>query len=172
VTAVALKQLQDDGKMNDAAVTNETGEFYNKPAMYAMKLYAFFLCFQCKEPFFFGANECGDEAQQHLNAATRVCLVCEEKRQEAKRREEEAKRREIERKQGEVAFQQNRKENNVRQCPECKAYVQKQSGCPHMTCRCGCHWCWLCGGKFDANTIYPHIGRNHPNGTEDQYRWD
>jgi len=168
VKKVALQQLREEGKQNDAAVTNPNGEFYNKPEMYAMKLFAFFLCFKCKEPYFYGENQCGDEAQQHTNAASRLCPVCERQRLE----EEEKKRKaELDRKNGEDAFRDNRRANNIRQCPQCKAYVQRFTGCPHMTCRCGCHWCWLCGGKYERNTIYPHIGREHPN-QEDRYKWN
>merc|ERR1711976_473897 len=34
-------------------------------------------------------------------------------------------------------------------CSACGMGVQKRSGCDHMTCYCGCHWCWACGlGHF------------------------
>ena len=30
-------------------------------------------------------------------------------------------------------------------CPKCTRAVVKDSGCNHMFCPCGEHWCWLCG---------------------------
>lgn len=30
-------------------------------------------------------------------------------------------------------------------CPQCLSNVEKTYGCNHMTCQCGCHFCWLCG---------------------------
>jgi len=36
-------------------------------------------------------------------------------------------------------------------CPNCKARIEKEDGCPHMTCRvCYHEWCWVCGSKFDS----------------------
>ncbi|XP_061373994.1 uncharacterized protein LOC133316278 [Gastrolobium bilobum] len=33
-------------------------------------------------------------------------------------------------------------------CPKCYMYVQRRSGCEHMTCRCGCHFCYQCGENW------------------------
>ena len=46
----------------------------------------------------------------------------------------------------------------TRQCPGCGIHTEKSSGCDHITCPCGEHWCWKCGeGEFDGGTIYDHI---------------
>ena len=29
-------------------------------------------------------------------------------------------------------------------CPKCDIPIEKISGCPHMTCPCGHHFCWYC----------------------------
>ena len=52
-------------------------------------------------------------------------------------------------------------ENNVKQCPSCQAWVEKVEGCHHINCRCGVHFCWICAGVFDANSIYDHMTRVH-----------
>jgi len=54
-------------------------------------------------------------------------------------------------------------ENNVKQCPSCQAWVEKVEGCHHINCRCGVHFCWICAGVFDANSIYDHMTRVHGN---------
>lgn len=46
---------------------------------------------------------------------------------------------------------------NARDCPGCGVTIEKTHGCDHITCRCGQHWCWRCGTKFTASTIYTHI---------------
>ena len=54
--------------------------------------------------------------------------------------------------------------NNVKVCPNCKNYVQKNGGCLHMSCpRCLHHWCWICGGDFSSpshTSFKCLIGRN------------
>ncbi len=52
----------------------------------------------------------------------------------------------------------------IKNCPACGARTERNSGCAHMSCRCGSHWCWKCGnnsdeeiGEFDAHSIYDHL---------------
>lgn len=46
----------------------------------------------------------------------------------------------------------------IRVCPGCQYGTMKSAGCNHMTCVvCEAHWCWECGGEFDADTIYDHL---------------
>ena len=33
-------------------------------------------------------------------------------------------------------------------CPRCNQGSTAVQGCQHMTCRCGCHWCNLCGREY------------------------
>jgi hypothetical protein len=35
------------------------------------------------------------------------------------------------------------------QCTRCKAVVERDEGCLHMTCTCGHEFCYSCGGKWD-----------------------
>eukprot|EP00347_Sterkiella_histriomuscorum_P019175 403342649 len=35
-------------------------------------------------------------------------------------------------------------------CPQCQAPVEKNDGCPHMSCpQCNHRWCWICGMGID-----------------------
>lgn len=47
-------------------------------------------------------------------------------------------------------------------CPKCKALVTKSKGCNHMTCKCGCHFCMICGEGFEsADNTYDHSVAKH-----------
>ncbi|XP_013383426.1 ATP-dependent RNA helicase DEAH12, chloroplastic-like [Lingula anatina] len=50
---------------------------------------------------------------------------------------------------------------NRRKCPQCKAPIEKNGGCNHMTClSCKKHICWQCNAIFDSGTVcYDHLTR-------------
>jgi len=43
-------------------------------------------------------------------------------------------------------------------CPRCKAPVEKNEGCNHMTCKCGHHFCWQCLVRFRGGNDHPNNG--------------
>ena len=49
----------------------------------------------------------------------------------------------------------------VLHCPKCDVAVEKTSGCNHITCICGTHWCFTCGDAFELDTIYTHMTEVH-----------
>ncbi|TRM55544.1 hypothetical protein BD626DRAFT_577338 [Schizophyllum amplum] len=50
--------------------------------------------------------------------------------------------------QADTQFDALVKEHKWRRCPACGAMVERTEGCPHMTCRCGKAFCYLCGKKY------------------------
>jgi hypothetical protein len=49
-----------------------------------------------------------------------------------------------------------------KRCPMCKVPVFKTEGCNHITCRCGCHWCYVCQAGFDSKgPVYDHMTAAH-----------
>ena len=46
-------------------------------------------------------------------------------------------------------------------CPGCDTPTVKVSGCNHISCVCGVHWCYECGKQFDENIIYDHMADEH-----------
>jgi hypothetical protein len=61
-----------------------------------------------------------------------------------------------------------------KRCPGCRANTQKNDGCDHITCRCGAHWCWVCGwldegkeyfvddqGRERLLDVYSHLVKEH-----------
>ncbi|KAK4168438.1 E3 ubiquitin-protein ligase itt1 [Cladorrhinum sp. PSN259] len=49
----------------------------------------------------------------------------------------------------------------VKDCPGCGVTTEKQSGCDHISCICGMHWCWYCGEESSEYEIYEHMSREH-----------
>jgi len=53
---------------------------------------------------------------------------------------------------------QNIRAKKTKKCPGCGHAVQKNSGCDHIHCVCGTHWCWRCGKKpSERFGIYDHL---------------
>jgi E3 ubiquitin-protein ligase RNF217 len=45
--------------------------------------------------------------------------------------------------------QKNEDQWNARKCPKCSSVIQRNGGCPHMTCSsCSCEFCYLCGRRY------------------------
>ena len=134
-----MNQLKIDGKLDDPAITDSNSGFYTNHAAFTMKEYAFFLCFKCKEPYFFGANECG-ENEEKLNddIESRLCQKCHLI-------------------QNDVKYEKWKSAKDIKKCPSCLRDIEKNGGCMHMTCPYGTHWCWICGEAQNESTIYKHI---------------
>ena len=50
----------------------------------------------------------------------------------------------------------------VKRCPKCKYPIEKNGGCPHMSCgMCGTSFCWQCLGEWSAHS-WTGIGLNCP----------
>jgi len=42
-------------------------------------------------------------------------------------------------------------------CPQCNVLAYRADGCSHLACRCGCHFCFVCGGpsgQFGNEHVY------------------
>jgi len=66
-------------------------------------------------------------------------------------------RRVDEKKEHDKAVEAKMAKMNLRECPKCGARVERVSGCNLMTCRCGQHFCWLCGGATGFNHTWDTI---------------
>jgi hypothetical protein len=53
--------------------------------------------------------------------------------------------------------------HDVKNCPGCKAPIERTEGCNHMTCvRCQTHICWVCSETFPKGEgIYQHMRLQH-----------
>jgi hypothetical protein len=58
--------------------------------------------------------------------------------------------------------------SELQQCPKCQTPTWKDGGCNHISCPCGCHWCYLCGAGYKAGgEVYAHMTDKHGNWWEE-----
>ncbi|KAH7113789.1 hypothetical protein B0J11DRAFT_541320 [Dendryphion nanum] len=64
---------------------------------------------------------------------------------------------------GTEQFERWKKDNDVRDCPNCSAPIEKNSGCNHMECKsCAIHICWFCMVTFKTGPeTYEHMRQSH-----------
>ncbi|OHT10725.1 hypothetical protein TRFO_19957 [Tritrichomonas foetus] len=54
------------------------------------------------------------------------------------------------------------KTSKFKHCPRCMVNTFKDGGCNHITCPCGCHWCYKCMAGFKtAHECYSHLTQEH-----------
>lgn len=54
--------------------------------------------------------------------------------------------------------------DGIKRCPYCNLPVKKKSGCNHIECVCGKHWCYKCDVSlvYDiSNDVYTHMSQVH-----------
>jgi hypothetical protein len=64
----------------------------------------------------------------------------------------------IEKEFGNIIKKKNNK--NIKKCPRCNFYIEKNQGCNHMTCpnkECNYEFCWICMGSY-SNNHYRRVG--------------
>jgi len=60
-------------------------------------------------------------------------------------------------------FDEWAKNHDVKNCPKCKAHIERVAGCNHMTCaQCRTHICWVCLSTFNTSEeVYDHLHCQH-----------
>lgn len=46
-------------------------------------------------------------------------------------------------------------------CPKCNTHIKLSSGCNHIECPCGTHFCYECGIESNLIDIYNHMQNAH-----------
>ncbi len=68
-------------------------------------------------------------------------IICKDyKRKKAKEKDED-----------EENFLNHARNFKLKQCPECKKWIEKKEGCNHITCKCKYEFCYICGEKYSTN---------------------
>ncbi|KAG5637318.1 hypothetical protein H0H81_005011 [Sphagnurus paluster] len=87
-----------------------------------------------------------------------VCSSCHEEAHEGMNCEE----RRIRKAQDEKLDENWAAMHNMKRCPACLVWIEKNEGCNHMQCRCGAHICWICLISFPTGgETYQHLGAVH-----------
>eukprot|EP01084_Bolivina_argentea_P250100 418904_1 len=73
----ALKRLKYEGRDKDERLKDQNSPYYNDHVNYAMHVYAYFMCFECKNPYFGGAKECGAESEDEVKKEDLICGKCQ-----------------------------------------------------------------------------------------------
>ncbi|KAH9933914.1 uncharacterized protein B0H18DRAFT_606022 [Fomitopsis serialis] len=62
-----------------------------------------------------------------------------------------------------ILFEEWKSSHDAKDCPSCKAPIEREAGCNHMMCiRCKTHICWACLATFDAGgEVYEHMRLIH-----------
>ena len=59
-----------------------------------------------------------------------------------------------------AAFEHFARAQRLRQCPKCRYFVEKTSGCDAMHCRCSLVFCYQCGGTL-SHTARAYVRLDH-----------
>ncbi|PVZ97466.1 hypothetical protein BB558_003028 [Smittium angustum] len=61
--------------------------------------------------------------------------------------------------------------SNTKECPGCKATIEKNGGCNHMTCKkCRHEFCWICKGNWKLHKDNYNCNRYVASGTEEDQK--
>lgn len=71
----ALMRLKYEGKDKAPELSNPDSRWYNDPEGYAEDLFAYYMCFKCKKPYYGGERVCG-EAGGAFDPTELVCGGC------------------------------------------------------------------------------------------------
>ena len=92
-----------------------------------------YMCFYDKNEYRLNCPLCKKIYCLQCKAEWHEFLTCEEYQKQKKEEENDVK------------FEEYAKGSKLKQCPKCKRWVEKISGCDHITCTCGTHFCYKCG---------------------------
>ena len=104
-----------------------------------------------------------DKNEYHLNCPLckkSYCLKCKVEWHKGMTCEENQKAKTYD--ENDQKFDDYVKGNNFKQCPRCKRWVEKISGCNHILCRCGSNFCYNCGQDYN-NHDYTKCMNNNVN---------
>jgi hypothetical protein len=90
----------------------------------------------------FNCTSCGKSYCVRCNARFHVGQTCDQYKISRSGREVEAKMQRY--------FKEMKERGLIKPCPKCKAHIEKNKGCDHMTCsKCKYEFWWTTGAKYD-----------------------
>ena len=103
-----------------------------------------------------------DKNEFHLNCPLckkSYCLQCKTEWHKDKTCEEYQLEKKD--KDNDIKFEEYAKGNNFKQCPNCKRWVEKISGCDFIACPCGTNFCYSCGGVMGQSHYHDCPKKNN-----------
>lgn len=76
VSLKALERLRYEGKHLDECLVQPQGDWYGEPLQYALHEFLFYMCHECKRPYFAGGYQC-QEANDQFDPKELVCPACQ-----------------------------------------------------------------------------------------------
>lgn len=67
VKVKSIKRLEVEGMKNDPRLSDPTSLYFQKPLDYALKSFAYYPCFKCKQPYFGGKRACEEAKDDNKN---------------------------------------------------------------------------------------------------------
>lgn len=64
---MALERLKYEDCDKDKKLTERNSPYFNKPNEYSMAIYAYFMCYKCKNPYFGGRKNCAEAMNNEQN---------------------------------------------------------------------------------------------------------
>ena len=114
-----------------------------------------YICFFDKDEFHLKCPLCKKEYCLKCQTEWHEFSTCQEYQSQKKEKENDIK------------FEDYVKGSNFKQCPNCKRWIEKISGCNHMTCTCGNYFCYGCGKNncicYSQNREAEDLNSNYDN---------
>jgi len=79
VETKALQRLKTEGLDHDKRLSEPNGKYFNNPSLYALDIFAYYICYKCKNPYFGGRRACEEAAREDdakYDAKELVCGSC------------------------------------------------------------------------------------------------
>ena len=76
VERLATMRLEFEKKVEDPAITEKGGQFYQNPTAFALNKYNYYICFKCSRPYFGGERACERAAGGDFDPSELVCAGC------------------------------------------------------------------------------------------------
>ncbi|XP_052770015.1 uncharacterized protein LOC128209822 isoform X1 [Mya arenaria] len=122
ITDKAMLMLRKDGLLFAAEITDRESPYFNDRDRYALDRYQYYMCVDCKKPFYGGIKngECVHEDREE----DATCDKCTHRRilkRKKRLKQEKVKTKDV-------------IEKTTKQCPKCLVRIEKEGGCDFVYC--------------------------------------
>jgi uncharacterized C2H2 Zn-finger protein len=79
IETMCMKRLKHEGRDKCDDIIKENGKFYKNPLGYAMHNFAYYMCYECKKPYFGGMRRCDmnlGDGNENFNEKELICGSC------------------------------------------------------------------------------------------------